>query len=456
MVIKMRENSVSLTEGKLFPQIIKYTIPIIITSVLQLLFNAADLVVVGRYCGSLSVAAVGATSSVTHLLVNLFIGFSIGAGIAIAQGYGANDYEGVHRSVHTAIPLSLVCGVIMTVLGVIFCTPILKIMNTPENILSLSSLYMTIYFCGITFTILYNFGASILRAVGDTKGPLNVLLIAGIINVILNVIFVTAFDMDVAGVALATIISQAFSAVAVLYMLIKRTDCCKFYISKMHFYKKELFKIIKFGLPAGIQGSLFSISNVLIQSSINSFGDIVVSGNAAAANIGEFVFALSGAMNQTAVNFVGQNFGAKNYKRIFKITMTCLMLIIVLDVMAGTLIYSFGKPLLSIYITDSDLAIKYGMIRIFFIYLPCFLGGMMDVSTGVLRGMGVSFIPMIISILGICVLRVVWISTIFRIPAYHTLECLYTSYPVSWFITFAFQIGAFFIIYRKYSKTLTN
>ena len=441
-----------MLQGPLFLNIIFYTIPIILTSLLQLLFNAADLVVVGRFCGSVSVAAVGATGAITNLMVNFFIGLSVGAGVTVAHGLGSREETAVHNIVHTALPTALVSGVVLTVIGVSFSETFLTLMGTPENVLPLSSIYMKIYFAGITFTMVYNFCAAILRAAGDTKSPLIFLTLAGIVNVILNVFFVTVFHMNVAGVALATTISQAISAVLVVIALMRRTDACRLELTKMRFHKIQLMKMLRIGLPAGIQSSLFSISNVLIQSSVNSFGDIFMSGNAAASNIEGFVYVSLNAFHQTAVNFIGQNAGARQFKRVGRILWICLGCVTVVGIVLGNLGYAFGPQLLSIYITDSQEAISYGMIRLSFICLPYFLCGLMDVSTGALRGLGASFVPMVISILGVCGIRIGWIYTIFRIPRFHTPQCLYFSYVVSWTLTFLIQMAAFFIVYRKYCK----
>ena len=444
-----------MLDGPLFLNIVLYTIPIILTSVLQLLFNAADLVVVGRYCGSISVAAVGATGAITNLIINLFIGLSVGSGVSVAHALGSQDDQAAHRTVHTALPAALVSGVILTIVGVFLSSTFLKLMGTPENVLALSAVYMRIYFCGITFTMVYNFCASILRAAGDTKSPLIFLAIAGVINVGLNLVFVIQFNMNVAGVALATTISQAVSAILVITALVRRKDACKLELRKMRFYKPQLMKILRIGLPAGIQGSLFSISNVMIQSSINSFGDVLMSGNAAAGNIEGFVYVAINAFSQTAVNFTGQNAGAKQYRRVSQIMKICLILVAVVGLVAGFTAWYFGETLLSIYITDSPEAIGYGMIRLAYLCLPYFLCGMMDVSTGALRGMGSSLAPMVISVLGVCGIRIGWIATIFQIAQFHTPQSLYLSYAISWTITFAIQMAAFIMLYNKLTgKTL--
>lgn len=446
----MKRHSATMLQGPVLWGVISYTVPIILTSVLQLLFNAADLVVVGRFCGSISVAAVGATSSITNLIVNLFIGLSVGAGVTVAHAMGSREETAVHRAVHTALPVALISGVILTCVGISLSGTFLRLMGTPETVLPLSNLYMQIYFGGITFNMVYNFCASILRAAGDTKSPLIFLSLAGVVNVVLNVIFVTVFHMNVAGVALATTISQAISAVLVVITLMRRTDGCRLHLSKLRFYRTELLKMVRIGLPAGIQGSLFSISNVMIQSSINSFGDVFMSGNAAAGNIEGFVYVIMNSFHQTAVNFIGQNVGAHQYDRVKKILRCCLGCVCAAGLVAGVLGYSFGPQLLSIYITDSAEAISCGMLRLTFVCLPYFLCGLMDVSTGALRGMGASVEPMIISVLGICGLRILWITTIFQIPALHTPQCLFFSYPISWAITFCAQLIAFRRVYSRH------
>ena len=447
----MKKQNQIMTQGPLFWNIIRYTIPIILTSILQLLFNAADLVIVGRFCGSVSVAAVGATGSITNLMVNFFIGLSAGAGVTVAHAIGGREEETVHRTVHTAMSAALVSGAILTVVGVCLSETFLRMMSTPENVLPLSAVYMKIYFAGITFNMVYNFAAAILRAAGDTRSPLLYLTIAGIVNVVLNVFFVTVFHMNVAGVALATTLSQGISAALVVWALMRRTDACRFAVSKMRFYRMQMAKILRIGLPAGIQSSLFAISNVTIQSSVNSFGDVFVAGSAASGNIEGFVYVTMNSFHQTAVNFTGQNVGAGRYDRVKRIYGYCLIGVLVAGLTAGLLAWGFGPQLLSIYITDSQEAIAYGMTRLTFLCLPYFVCGLMDVTTGALRGMGASAVPMIISVLGVCGLRILWVNTVFRV--FHTPECLFVSYLISWTVTFAVQFIAFWVVYRKHTKT---
>ena len=440
----------SMLEGPLLPGVIRYSVPIILTSVLQLLFNAADLIVVGKFCGSISVGAVGATSSLTALLVNLFIGLSVGVGVTVAHGIGSQDGEQVRGAVHTAVPLALAGGAVLTVIGVFFSEPLLVLMKTPENTLPLSALYMKIYFCGITFTVVYNFCAAILRAAGDTKSPLIYLSLAGVVNVVLNVVFVTVFHINVAGVALATVISQAIAAVLVVRALMKRRDVCRLELRKMRFQKQQLQKIIRIGLPAGIQSSLFSISNVIIQSSINSFGDVFVSGNAAAVNLEGFLYATLNSFYQTTVNYVGQNVGARQYRRANNTVWICQGCVTVVGLGLGIFLWTFGEQLLGIYITDSQEAISYGLIRFAYVTLPYFMLGLLDVSTGALRGYGQSMVPMVVSVLGICGIRVTWVYTVFQIPAFHSPQWLYISYPVSWLVTLTIQMILFLRIRKKF------
>ena len=448
----MKRQNQTMLQGPLLKNVILYTIPIILTSWLQLLFNAADLVVVGQANGSNSLAAVGATGAITNLIINLFIGLSVGAGVGVAHGLGSGDDEAVHRTVHTAIPAAIISGIFLTIVGVALSKTFLAWMDTPteNNVLELATLYMQIYFGGMVFNMVYNFAASILRAAGDTKSPLIFLGLSGLINVGLNLIFVLVCHMNVEGVALATVISQAVSAVLVVIKLMHRTDACRLEWKKMRIYGPQLRKMIGIGLPAGIQGSMFSISNVMIQSSINSFGDIVMSGNTAAANLEGFVFTAMNAFHQTAVNFTGQNVGARQYDRVKKILWTCLGCVAATGAVLGLLLIGFGHPLLSIYISDSQKAIEYGLNRLLYICLAYFICGMMDVSTGSLRGMGSSIVPMIISVLGVCGVRLLWIATVFQ--TYHTPECLYLSYAVSWVITFAAQFISFWMVYKKHTK----
>ncbi len=453
----MKFDSKSMREGPILKSVIVYTVPIILTGLLQLLFNAADLIVVGWFSGSDSVAAVGATGALTNLIINLFIGLSVGAGVAVAQGLGAGNGKQTLEAVHTAVPVAVISGIFLTVIGVLFSRNFLELMGTPDGkLLRLASVYMQIYFAGMTFSMLYNFGSAILRAAGDTRSPLIFLTIAGVLNVILNIVFVALFKLDVAGVALATSISQAVSAILVLLALMKRQDACRFEFKKMHIYKNALLRMVKIGVPAGLQGSLFSISNVLIQSSVNSFGAAHMSGSAAASSIEGFCYVTMNSFHQTALNFCGQNYGAGDFKRVKRITWVCLMTVAVAGFVVGNLSYIFGRELLKIYITDSPEAINYGMERLKFMVVPYFLCGIMDTTTGSMRGIGSSVIPMIITVVGVCVMRIVWIYTVFALPQYHTFSGLFISYPISWLLTFAALFISFTVVMRRKEKKANN
>ena len=435
--------------GPMLKKIIVFTIPIILSTVLQKLFTMADLVIVGQFCGSLSVGAVGSTNSLNTLFINLFIGLSVGGGVAVGNAVGAKDDNDIKKTVHTAIPFSVICGAIVSVLGVFLARTMLELMGTPADVLPLAVTYMQIHFAGMIFNIIYNFGAAILRAVGDSKSPLYFLFISGVINVILNVILVTLFDMDVAGVALATSVSYAISAVLVILKLMKRDDACKLILSEMKLYSKPLKKMLLVGIPSGIQSTLFAISNVIIQSSVNSFGSIAISGNSAASSIESFHYVLHNSFYQTALSFSAQNAGAKKYKRVKKTLIICALCATVLSLVSGALIYAFGPQLLSIYITDSKEAIRYGLERLAIFAFTYFLSGIQEIFTGTLRGLGNSIAPMIISVMGICVFRVFWIFVIFDMPQFHSLLWLFLSYPISWILTIAALLVTFTIVYNR-------
>ena len=430
-------------------KVLFFSLPIMLSGILQLVFNAADTIVVGRFAGNEALAAVGSVGSLNNLLISLFIGLSVGVNVVVARYTGAHDYKRVSRAVHTAVLLSVISGIGLAVLGYVAAYPLLRLMGSPEDVIDLAALYVRILFMGMPVQLLYNFCAAVLRAIGDTKRPLYFLSFAGVINVVLNLIFVVGFHMSVAGVALATIISQAVSAILVVHCLMTMHGATHLNLRKLAIDKEIFIEIVRIGLPAGIQSSLFSISNVLIQSSVNSFGDILMSGNAAAQNIEGFLYVTMNSFHQTAVNFIGQNVGAKQYDRVKKIVWICLGCVLVTGLALGTAMCGFGEALLSIYITDSAEAISWGMVRLSIIAQFYFLCGLMDVSTGALRGLGASVSPMLISVLGICGVRILWIYTIFQAPQYHTPGCLFFSYPLSWVITLVAQMVLFTVIYRK-------
>ncbi len=450
-IVKNQQETNDLTQGNLLKKIILFTLPIIATGVLQLLFNTADMIVV-KLASSTAVAAVGATNALNSLIVNLIMGLSVGAGVLVARYFGSKDAQSMHEVVHTAIPTALIGGIIFGAIGFIFAPVFLKWMGTPDNVIDQSTTYIRIIFCGMPFNIVYNFGASILRSVGNTKKPLSYLIIAGVINVVLNMFFVVVLNRDVDGVALATIISQLISAVLVVRSLTKTNEAHKLQIKKIKIYPEQLKKMVTIGLPAGIQGAVFSISNILIQSSVNSFGDLVMSGNAASHSIEGYVYTAMNSFHQTAVAFVGQHIGANKHKRVLNICLTCVACVSVVGVVLGAMMLLFAKPLLSLFANEEifEHVINYGLIRLKIFAFTYFLCGVMDVLCGILRGMGKSTESMIISLLCVCGLRILWIYTFFQ--ANRTLETLYYSYPISWIVCIAVDIAMFVVVYRKMMK----
>ena len=406
--------------------------------------------VVGRFAGSQSLAAVGSTSSLINMLTNIFIGLSVGTNVLIAHYYGAGQEKEVSETVHTSVLLSVVCGIILTVLGVGLAKPLLELMGTPEDVLDKAALYMRIYFVGMPVMLLYNFGSSILRAIGDTKRPLYYLTAAGVVNVALNLFFVITLQMDVAGVALATILSQCISAGCIVVCLMKTEGSFRMIPRQLRIHKDKLLRIIRIGLPAGMQGAIFSVSNVLIQSSVNSFGSLVMAGNTAASNIEGFVYTAMNAMHQTAVSFTGQNLGGKQFDRINKVLFQCLIIVAVVGLVLGNGAAFFGRHILRLYSSDGEV-IEYGMIRLSIICTYYCLCGMMDTMVGAIRGLGYSVMPMVVSLIGACGLRVLWVMTIFQWE--RTLLCLYISYPVSWTITFAVHVICYVAVRNWMKKT---
>lgn len=452
---KSAENKyqMDMCNGSILKKMLIFTIPLMFSSILQLLFNAADIVVVGKFAGDNSLAAVGSTSSLINLLVNLFIGLSIGGNVLAARYFGAKQDRDLSETVHTAMTVSVISGVVLAIVGILGSPIILIWMKTPGEVLDLAVIYLRIYFIGMPAMMVYNFGASILRAIGDTKRPLYFLMAAGVINVALNLIFVIVIRMDVAGVALATTISQCVSAYLVVRCLLREEGAIRLDLKKMHISKDKFLKILQIGLPAGFQGILFSLSNVVIQSSINSFGKIIVAGNSAAANLEGFVYVAMNSLYQGAISFTSQNIGAGKYERINKILFTALACVIVVGVVFGNAVVLFGEPLLGLY-SDSEIVIEAGLLRLKYICGVYALCGMMDVMVGMLRGMGYSIVPMIVSLIGACALRIVFLTTVFKLEEFHKIENVYLTYPVSWILTFIAHIITFIIVKKRLNKRL--
>ena len=449
----------NMTVGALLPKVLMFCLPLIASGILQLLFNAADMAVVGNFAHQnrdAAQAAIGSTGSLINLMVNVFMGLSVGGSVCVARAYGAGDAQQVHKGVHTSITLAGVSGIAVAVVGIVFCEPLLHMMGNPET--ALAATYMRIYFLGMPFNMLYNFGAAILRAVGDTRRPLIYLAIAGVANVVLNVILVAAFGLDVEGVAIATVASQVISAVLVLTCLMRTDSSIRLEVKHLRIHRQQLGRILQVGLPAGLQGSLFSISNVLIQSSVNGFGTIAVAGNAVAGNLEGFVYTSMNAVHQAALTFASQNLGAGAIRRVRRSVWVCLATVAVIGLAMGNLFFLFGQELLSIYNNSPEVdelamtVVDYGMKRLTWM-LPLYcLCGLMDVVVGSLRGIGYSVMPMIVSLTGACLFRVVWIYTIFE--ASPTLDTLYLSYPLSWALTFGVHLLCYALVARPKLRKL--
>ena len=438
---------VDMCHGPLLKKIITYSLPLIFTGLLQLLYNAADIIVVGRFASSTALAAVGSTSSLVNLTVNLFLGLSVGVSVAVAQHYGAKNYTEVSETIHTAFSLSLILGVIVGTFGFFASRTMLEWMDSPAEVLEQSALYLRIFFLSIPASMVYNFGASILRAVGNTRQPLYYLSIAGVINVILNLVLVIRFHLGVAGVAIATVISQYISAGLIILCLMRTEGCLQFHPKQLALKPDKVWAILRIGLPAGLQSTVFSISNVLIQSSINSFGALAMAGSAAASNLEGFIYTAMNAISQAALAFVGQNVGGRQYHRIHRITWICLSVVFLVGVVMSAAFLAADQFLLEIYLPDDPAAVEYGIQRMFMVNTVYFFMGFIDVMVASMRGMGSSFTPMVVVLCGACGLRIVWIYTIFA--ANRTLEMLYLSYPASWIVTFLVELAFYFVVYRR-------
>lgn len=438
-----------MCSGRILPKLLKFSLPLMLSSVLQLLFNAADIIVVGNFASEHSLAAVGSTTALINLVTNLFLGLSTSSNVLSANYMGAGDNDRVSKTVHTSLLISVISGLILTVIGVTFTEQMLIWMQTPEEVLGLSALYLRIYFGGMVAMMIYNFGSALLRSKGDTKRPLYYLAFSGVINIILNLIFVICFKMDVAGVGLATVISQCVSAFLVVRCLYKETDAFHFDFRKLKIDKKIMSKIFSIGIPAGFQGVVFSLSNVVIQSSVNSFGPVVMAGSAAAASIEGFVWVSMNSFSQGALTFTSQNIGAGKYSRINRIAITACSCAAAAGLVLGNLAYLFGPFLLGIYDPRPEI-IEPGLIRMSLVCVLYFTCGLMDCIVGSIRGMGYAVAPTIVSLLGACGLRILWIFTVFRIPEYHTEFMLFVSYPVSWTITFLVHFICYIFMRRKF------
>lgn len=444
-----KTKNVDMLHGPMFFKILFFALPLVLSSILQLLFNAADTIVVGRFAGSEALAAVGSNGALINLIVNAFMGLSIGVNVIIARYRGQGKEEKINKAVHTAILVSIICGIFLAFFGYFVAPKLLVLMSVPEDVINLSTIYLKIFFMGIPFLMVYNFGAAILRSIGDTKRPLYYLTLSGVVNVILNLILVIKFDMSVAGVAIATVISELISAILIIKSLCNETGFLRLNLKKLSIDKECLIDIVKVGLPAGLQGCVFSLSNVVIQSSINTFGAIAVAGNSAAANIEGFIYVTMNAFHQAAVTFSSQNYGAKQYKRCDKALGLSIGCAAVIGTTLSFIFIMFGTPLLGLYTSD-PLVIEAGLVRMKHLFPYQALNGTMDVMVGGLRGLGYSLLPTVVSLTGACVFRLVWIATVFK--AFPTINMLYLVYPVSWALTSSVHIICYIIARIKIRK----
>ena len=438
-----------LTSGPLFFKLLWFALPLMLSGMLQLLFSAMDMVVVGQFVSSSAVAAIGTTYSVTNLLVNLFVGLSVGTSVTVAQGLGAHDDAEVGRIVHTSVTVSVLGGLVLGIIGFFAAKPLLGLMSTPADLLDQAALYMKIYFLGMPVTALYNFSSAVLRSSGDTRRPLIFLTIAGVLNVCLNLFFVIVCHMRVEGVALATVLSQAVSAGLVVWWLCRLKTAIHLDLKQLKIHGRALKKIIRIGLPAGVQGTLFALSNVLIQSSVNSFGPTAMAGNAASASIEGFEYIALDAPQHAALTFTGQNVGAKKPDRIRRILWICMLLETIFGAVFGLTFWAFGKPLIGLYIPDDPAAMPFALTRLAVFAITYALCGYMNVLVGSLRGMGASLLPTFVTLTGVCGFRILWIYTFFQLPQFHSLLWLYLSYPISWALTIVAHGVCYVFVRRK-------
>ena len=448
--MKKDRKTLDIINGPLYSNIFIYSIPVVFSSLLQMFFNSADTIIVGRFAGDAALAAVGATGSIVFLQTSLFNGLSTGANVLIARQIGTGNEKGIKKSVHTSITVALVSGIFLTIVGILFAKPLLRMMDTPNDFIDLSALYMRIYFGGIIFLLLYNFGSAVLRSKGETKKPLYFLLISGSANVIFNFITVCIFKWSVAGVASATVLSESISAFLVIRELIRCDDYTKLNIRELGIDGKSLLEILRIGIPAGLSGAVFALSNVVIQSSINSFDSTnIVAGNSAGSNIESYVYIGYMSFNQAAITFTSQCMGAGKIKRVKEIMLKTLLLVTIGATITGNLVYFAGPYALKLYTTEQAVA-DIGMIRIAIVARFLGLNGILDTFVNSLRGMGYSTLPTILMIAGICGVRLIWIYTVF--PIRHTLETIYLCFPLSWIVTGIVEFILWVIAYRQVEK----
>jgi len=452
LIPKRQAKPVDMASSRLLPNILKFSIPLMFTGMLQLLFNTADIIIVGRFAGDEALAAVGSNASLISLFTNIFIGLSVGTNVLIARLRGAEDSARLQKTVHTSILLSILSGFLLIIIGFLSISYVLDLMQVPTKIFPLSKTYLLVYFLGMPALMLYNFGSAILRATGDTKRPLYFLLVGAILNALLDLLFVAVFHWDVAGAALATALSFYVAAFLIIRSLTKEQGDIHLDLRKLAIDTFSLLQILRIGIPSGMQGIFFALSNVIIQSAVNGFGEIIIAGNAASNNIENFMYIALNSFCQAATVFTSFSFGARRFDRITPILLRCSISCVIFGSACGGLALYFGPNLLSIY-SSSDAVIAAGMVRAQILFLPYFLCGFMDILVGSIRGMGYSLLPMFVSLCGACVLRITWVMTIFQIPQFHFIETIYWSYPISWILTAIIHIICYIFILRKIKKS---
>ena len=444
--VKKSKYEIDMCSGSIMDKLISFSLPLMLSGILQLMFNAVDIIVVGRFSGSEALAAVGSTTALISMFTNLFIGVSLGTSVLTARFYAAGRDQEVSETVHTSIMLALLSGILMVFVGLFFSRGALELMDTPDDVIDLSTLYMKIYFVGMPFFMLYNYGAAVLRAVGDTKRPLFFLIISGVLNAGLNLFLVVVFHMGVAGVGIATVISQMVSCVLVLICLYRAESSYQLRLSKLTMKGVYLKQIFQVGVPAGIQSTVINLSNALLQSSVNSFGSIAMAGYTAANNILGFLYMSVNSITQACMSFTSQNYGVGKLKRMDKVLRDCAILSISIAAVLGGLAYSFGPQILTVYTSDPKV-INCGMEILAYTSITYFLWGIMDLFPGALRGMGYSAVPMVLSVIGTVGTRIVWVFGIF--PNHRSLSVLFVSYPVSWIITIVLQVVCFYFVRKR-------
>nr|WP_296193981.1 MATE family efflux transporter [uncultured Anaerobutyricum sp.] len=450
MQSKKRSRQMDMLHGSLLDKILLFALPLAASSILQQLFNSADAAVAGRFAGSQALAAVGGNAPVVSLIINLFVGMSVGANVIIANYIGQKNTKKVHEAVHTVYIMALVLGIVMMMMGQLIARPILILINTPSDVINLATLYLRIYFCGMPCVMIYNFGAAILRSVGDTKRPLYCLFISGVINVVLNVFFVVLCHLSVAGVAIATVIADTVSAGLVTWFLIRSNDIIKLNLRELTLKKEYIKKVVQIGAPAGLQGAVFSVSNVCIQAGINSFGTAAIAGSAAALNFEYFTYFSTNAFGQAAVTFVSQNYGARQFERCKKALRLSLISGMIVTAFMSIIFVAGRTPFISIYTNDSA-AIQYGIVRMAIVEMFEFIACLYEIPGGALRGIGHSLLPAILTVFGSCGLRIVWIYTVFH--KFHTFQVLMSVYLVTWIVTSILVLGAYTIVTKKVYRT---